>query len=166
LRKVYDYFPEVDTLADLSAKHIIGYECCLWGEYDQNPARMEYLAWPRGIAAAEVGWTAKPNKDWDSFRARMEKELRRLDILNVGYCHSYYDVIADFDRKAGFPRNVTLSLDYPDARIHFTTDGSEPTCKSPVYDGGILMLDKGARLEARGFKADGKPVGVVTEKDL
>jgi hexosaminidase len=164
MRKVYDYFPVVDSIPDLSARYIVGYECCVWGEYDQNPARMEYLAWPRGVAAAEVGWTARQDKDWDSFRSRMEKELRRLDIKHVGYCKSYYDVVVNFDRKAGFPRKVTLTLDYPDAQIHYTTDGTEPTGKSPVYRGDTLTFGTGAFVKARGFRTDGKPVGTITEK--
>lgn len=164
MKKVYDYFPVVDSIPDLSAKHIIGYECCVWGEYDQNPARMEYLTWPRGVAAAEVGWTARDNKDWDSFRARMEKDLQRLDQKNVGYCHSYYNVIVNFDRKEALPHNVTLTLDYPDAQIHYTLDGSEPTFKSPLYKGETLTCPKGEQIKARGFSAKGKALGQTTEK--
>lgn len=164
--KVYNYFPAVDSLPELSKKYIIGYECCLWGEYDQNPERMEYLAFPRGLAAGEVGWTDRPQKDWDSFRARMQKGLARLDAKLVRYCDSYYDVLADFDRKADFPKEVTLSVMCPDAVIRYTLDGSEPRRTSDLYEGVPIKVQKGTRLRARGFDTNGKPVGKLTDKEF
>lgn len=166
MRKVYNYYPSVDSLAQLSKDYIIGYECCVWGEYDQNAERMQYLTYPRSVAAAEVGWTARSRKDWDSFRARMEKELKRLDVKKVQYCHSYYDVVVNFDRKADYPKSVELTLDYPDAKIRYTVDGTAPTSKSPLYDGEPFNVDKGALVKARGFSKGGKPVGNLIEKQF
>ncbi len=75
LKKVYNYYPAVDSLATLSKEYIVGYETCLWTEYIWTNEKAEYQAFPRNVAAAEVGWTARANKDWDSFRRRMPKVL-------------------------------------------------------------------------------------------
>ena len=83
--KVYNYFPAVDSLRTLSDEYIIGYECCVWGEYAQTPERVEYLAFPRAVAAAEVAWCDRGEKDWDSFYRRMRKEFGRLDAKGVRY---------------------------------------------------------------------------------
>lgn len=89
--KVYNYFPAVDSLKALSDKYIIGYECCVWGEYAQTPERVEYLAFPRAVAAAEVAWCDREEKDWDSFYRRMRKEFGRLDAKAVRYNRALYD---------------------------------------------------------------------------
>ena len=164
LKKVYCYYPAVDSLPDLSAKYIVGYETCLWTEYVWDNHIAEYQAFPRNVAAAEVGWTSRSNKDWESFRLRMPKILKRLDAKQIEYCPVYWDVIFDYDRRLPFPKPMNLELDYPDGVVHYTLDGSEPTAKSPVYDGTSFMVDKGSVIKARGFTAKGKPIGKTVTK--
>ena len=163
LKKVYNYYPVVDSLADLSAKYIVGYETCLWTEYVPDNATAEYQAFPRNVAAAEVGWTARSNKDWESFRLRMPKVLRRLDMKDVAYCPVFHDVIFDYDRNLDFPKPMNLELDDPAGEVHYTLDGSEPTIRSPRYDGVPFQVDRGSVIKARGF-VKGKPIGKVVTK--
>ena len=59
---------------------------------------------------------------------------------------------------------MNLELDDPAGVVHYTLDGSEPTKKSPVYDGVPFMVDKDAVIKARGFSRSGKPLGKTTTK--
>ena len=59
---------------------------------------------------------------------------------------------------------MNLELDYPEGEVHYTLDGSEPTFKSPRYDGTPFTVDKDAVIKARGFSRDGKPLGKISEK--
>ncbi len=163
LRKVYDYFPKIDSMPDRSRKYILGLQGCVWGEYIPTSERMEYMAFPRALALAEAGWCDLPDKDWESFRVRMEKGLRRLDAKRVGYCPAYYNVLFLFDREAPYPREVELELDYPGAEIRYTTDGSAPSPSSPRYS-APLAVEKGTRIRACGFTPDGKATGSAVEK--
>ncbi len=165
LKKVYNYYPAVDSLADLSKKYIVGYETCLWTEYVPDNKTAEYQAFPRNVAAAEVGWTSRENKDWESFRRRMPKVLATLDKKGIQYCPVYYDVIFDYDRNIGFPKAMNLEIEDPTAVIRYTLDGSTPTAKSPVYDGKPFMVDRGSVIKARGFRK-GQPIGKVVTKDF
>ena len=165
LKKVYNYYPCVDSLRELSAKYIVGYETCLWTEYVPDNATAEYQAFPRNVAAAEVAWTSRPNKDWESFRVRMPKILKTLELKDIAYCPVYYDVIFDYNRNIDFPKPMNLELDDPTAEVHYTLDGSTPTVKSPVYDGTPFMVDKGSVIKARGFRK-GKPIGKVVTKEF
>ena len=165
LKKVYNYYPAVDSLADLSKKYIVGYETCLWTEYVPDNRTAEYQAFPRNVAAAEVGWTSRENKDWESFRRRMPKVLATLDWKGIQYCPVYYDVIFDYDRNIEFPKAMNLEIEDPTAVIRYTLDGSTPTAKSPVYDGKPFMVDRGSVIKARGFR-DGKPIGKVVTKEF
>ena len=165
LKKVYNYYPAVDSLADLSKKYIVGYETCLWTEYVPDNKTAEYQAFPRNVAAAEVGWTSRENKDWESFRERMPKILATLDLKGIQYCPVYYDVIFDYDRNIGFPKPMNLEIEDPTAVIRYTLDGSIPTAKSPVYDGKPFMVDKGSIIKARGFRG-GKAIGKTVTKEF
>ena len=165
LKKVYNYYPAVDSLADLSKKYIVGYETCLWTEYVPDNKTAEYQAFPRNVAAAEVGWTSRENKDWESFRRRMPKVLATLDKKGIQYCPVYYDVIFDYDRNIGFPKAMNLEIEDPTAVIHYTLDGSVPTAKSPVYDGKPFQVDMGSVIKARGFRK-GRAIGKVVTKEF
>ena len=165
MRKVYNYFPKVDSMPEQSRKYILGLQGSVWGEYIPSPERMEYMAFPRALAMSEAGWCDLPDKDWESFRIRLEKGLQRLDAKHVGYCPAYYNVIFNFDREASYPREVELELDYPGAEIHYTLDGSAPTPASPRYT-APLSVEKGTTIRACGFRAGGKSVGTAVEKTI
>jgi hypothetical protein len=48
--------------------------------------------------------------------------------------------------------------------VRYTLDGSEPTVKSPVYDGVPFQVDKDAVIKARGFTRAGRPIGKTVTK--
>lgn len=163
LSKVYSYYPEVDSLKDLSRKYIIGFEGCVWGEHIPDYQRVEYMTWPRAAAIAEDAWTARENKDWDSFRVRMLKDFERLDAGEVGYCRSFWDVIFRYDNRNGYPRQVEMECNCPDTEIRYTLDGTEPTFASADAP-SILLVEQGTEVRARAFTSDGKPVGNTSVK--
>jgi hexosaminidase len=81
----YSYEPTPDSLNAEEAKHIIGVQGNVWTEYMRTPEYVEYMVWPRAIALAEVGWTAKNLKNVDDFKKRLEVHKKRLDLLKVNY---------------------------------------------------------------------------------
>lgn len=164
LKKAYSYFPVVDSLPELSAKHIIGVEGCVWGEYIPDSRTAEYWAFPRTSALSEVGWTKRQNKDWQSFRVRMEKELKRLGMSGVNCSEAYWNVIFDYDSvNLPRPERADLMLDYPGAAIRYTTDGSEPDMDSRIFLSAFTP-EKGTTVRTQGFTHDGKKVGKEVEK--
>ena len=66
-------------------KHILGVQGQLWSEYLQNPKQVEYAAYPRLTALAEVGWTPTAQRTLDAFLSRMATHLQRLKILDVNF---------------------------------------------------------------------------------
>lgn len=85
LRMVYDYEPVPVDLPDHFAHHILGAQGQLWTEYMPTPEQVEYMAFPRVCALAEVVWTSKNLRDYDDFIGRMLAHLERLKALGVGY---------------------------------------------------------------------------------
>ena len=163
LRTMYDYNPVPAVLSPEEQKYIIGVEGCVWTEYMPTPARVEYMAWPRMCAIAESGWT-KAEKDWDGFTRRLETHLGRLDRLDVGYCHAFWDPFIDFHKDTEYSKVVTMSVDAPGAEIRYTLDGSTPTASSPVYE-GPFAVNRQQRVTAAAFR-NGKQIGKLKYKDF
>ncbi len=161
LRTMYEYEPVPEVLTQEESKYIIGVEGCVWTEYMPTPERVEYMAWPRMCAIAETGWT-QSSKDWDGFTRRLEKHFGRLDGMGVGYCDAFFNPMIVFHKDTQHNMVVTMTVDAPDAEIHYTLDGSVPTIDSPKYE-IPFSINRSQTVSAIAFR-DGKPVGDVRTK--
>jgi len=85
LDTVYSYEPLPAELETRFAKHILGAQGQVWTEYMENPKNVEFMAFPRVAALAEVVWTPRERKDFADFMARLDTHGRRLDALDVNY---------------------------------------------------------------------------------
>lgn len=89
LEKVYSYDPIPSELESSLHHHILGAQGNVWTEYMKTTDKVEYMAFPRVSAMAEVGWTAKENRNYESFMYRLSYLLKRLDWLDVNYRSPY-----------------------------------------------------------------------------
>jgi len=85
LEKTYSFEPIPKEIAPDKAKHILGAQGQLWTEYITTPRHLEYMAWPRLAALAEVTWTPAENKNFQDFESRIKTHFKRLDALGVNY---------------------------------------------------------------------------------
>jgi hexosaminidase len=85
LEDVYGYEPMPKELSAEEAKHVLGSQGQIWTEYMPDPKRVEYMAWPRLIALAEVLWSPPETRNWADFQKRLATHLERLAILDVNY---------------------------------------------------------------------------------
>ena len=82
---VYACEPVPPTLAEAKRRHILGAQGNIWTEFIWTPQEVEYFAFPRAVALAEVVWSPAQNRDFAEFRRRLEHHLKRLDQLEVNY---------------------------------------------------------------------------------
>ncbi len=85
LARVYSYDPVPSAIAPDKVHHVLGLQAQLWGEYIATREHLEYMAWPRAAAIAEIGWSPKEAKDYESFVARLRPHLERLKALGVNF---------------------------------------------------------------------------------
>lgn len=85
LSKAYHFNPVFKGLTPKEEKHIIGSGCQMWGEWIPKVSDLERQVFPRLAAYAEVGWTDLDNKNFNSFKTRMDGQLKRWDIQGVQY---------------------------------------------------------------------------------
>ncbi|MER6785998.1 beta-N-acetylhexosaminidase [Streptomyces sp. NPDC000658] len=88
LEDVYRFEPVAPELTPAEARHVLGAQANLWTEAMEDHARVDYQAFPRVAAFAEVAWSGLPapvERDFAGFERRMEAHYGRLDALGVGY---------------------------------------------------------------------------------
>jgi hexosaminidase len=80
----YKWNPET-YVEGLSTESILGIEAPLWSETISNIEELEYLAFPRAIGYAELGWSSSENCNWEDYRKRLAMHVSFLNRMNVNY---------------------------------------------------------------------------------
>ncbi|MCP4764292.1 MAG: family 20 glycosylhydrolase, partial [archaeon] len=84
LRNFY-FNPIPEKLEAKYHQNIIGIETPLWTEGVNSKERVEWQTFPRLLAIAESAWLPEEFKNYDSFKKRLEKLTKRLDVLEVNH---------------------------------------------------------------------------------
>ena len=84
VREAYEWEP-LDILTGIPEEKILGVEAPLWTETVSTAADIDYLAFPRLAAVAEIGWSARASSgDWPGFAARLDAWYPRFRALGIG----------------------------------------------------------------------------------
>ncbi|MFG3604452.1 beta-N-acetylhexosaminidase [Micromonospora chersina] len=75
-------------LAGVGETSVLGVEAPLWTETIQSLADVEYMAFPRLPAIAELGWSPASTHDWTSFNQRLGAQGPRWRVMGINYYHS------------------------------------------------------------------------------
>ncbi|EJW92306.1 glycosyl hydrolase family 20, catalytic domain protein [gut metagenome] len=78
LSKVYAYNPVPSSFSSEQAAMILGVQGNLWAEFIPTDAHYEYMAYPRMLAIAEVGWSRPEVKSYADFFSRVLREVEWL----------------------------------------------------------------------------------------
>lgn len=83
----YAAFPDAAAVPEADRPRLLGIQAQLWTEYLPTPRHVDYMAWPRAAALAEVAWAgpAQAVSAVDEFEARLRTHLARLDAMGVDY---------------------------------------------------------------------------------
>lgn len=85
IERVYNLDPcQAEELSASEQKNVIGAEGCIWTEWVADSKKLEWELLPRLAALCEVQWTAKEQRNLDSFLNRMLHihDIYRLKGLN------------------------------------------------------------------------------------
>ena len=158
-------YENAERLNSKGRNNIFGIQGQLWGETIRATEQLEYLLFPRLCALAERAWSKEPEwatidnpelfenayrKNWNEFANRLGQiELPRLDYLfsGVGYRVPMAGAII---KKGLLMANTPL----PGLTIRYTTDGTEPTNASTIFEKPIPLKDQPVKLKI--FTGDGR----------
>nr|HMQ63606.1 family 20 glycosylhydrolase [Flavilitoribacter sp.] len=85
LDSVYRFEPMPEVLTAEEAKHILGGQANVWTEYIDTPEKLEYMAFPRALAVAEVVWSPKAKRNYPDFVQRLKHHAPRLEAAGVNF---------------------------------------------------------------------------------
>jgi hexosaminidase len=152
LAKVYGFDPAPPSLTADQQRHVLGLQANLWTEHIRGDARAAFMAFPRALAVAELGWSPPTGRDFHDFALRAALQADRLARLGiVGSPEAFVPMLETrFDPPANRVR-VELS-NQAATDIRYTLDGSEPGIGAALY-AAPLDLALPARIRARAFAA-------------
>jgi hexosaminidase len=131
-------------------KNVLGIEAQLWGETIKGRDMMEYSILPKLMGFAESAWAKERNwenvadkvtrdkmmqEGWNIFANTIaQRNMPRLKYMNEGY-HYRLPLPGAIVENGLLKANTGL----PGLAIRFTTDGSEPTEKSALYENPVKV---------------------------
>lgn len=160
LKYVYDYEPVQKDWTPQAASLLMGVQACMWTEFCNSPADVDYLLFPRLSALAEVAWTKPARKNWASYLKAMDHFNEHLAAKGIVYARSMYNIQQTVTPKEG-RLQVELDCIRPDVQVRYTMDGSMPTAQSPLYT-KPLMLTEAKTIKAATF-AGNEQLGQMLE---
>ena len=164
VEKVYSYDPVPADLPDSLGKYIMGAQGNVWTEYILDEKQVEYMAFPRACALAEVLWSKKESRDESGFTERLLHHLELLNRWNVHYSTSLYQIsfntlpyenaiFLEFHRAKGLGDVEYWFLDLNDQPFVFEINGdifNEIVTFNPDHgSNGILLGNFTGIVEAR-----------------
>ena len=87
VRDAYAWDP-ARQVPGVGTKDVLGVEAPLWGETVRSIRDAEYLAFPRLIGIAEIGWSPARGRSWNEYRLRLGAQAPLLDALRVSFYRS------------------------------------------------------------------------------
>jgi hexosaminidase len=111
LSKVYSFEPVPAKLAAEQQRHILGAQGNVWTEYIANFKHVQYMAFPRLSALAEVTWSPKESRNYEEFLRRLETQYQRFDQLGVNYRRETSVKLGEWTPKQITTNGVTLEWD-------------------------------------------------------
>ncbi|HUW93284.1 MAG TPA: beta-N-acetylhexosaminidase [Bacteroidales bacterium] len=90
LEWVYSYEPIPAELTAEEVKYVLGLQANVWAEYIPTSEHLEYMAFPRAFAVAEIGWTPLMKRDFEDFLARFTAMRVRYDLMKINYFKGDY----------------------------------------------------------------------------
>ncbi len=147
----FDIFP--GGVTPENRKNILGAQCQLWSELMPRTDDVEYQAYPRACALAELTWTApERRKDTEGFMLRLVDHGARLTALGLNHRHVAPPPQAGWSAAflaAGQPWEFPV----PPAFAKRVADGEKLSVKFKYTEGG-----NGLDISAVELLADGKVV--------
>jgi hexosaminidase len=67
---------------------VLGVEAAVWTETLETFADVEFMAFPRLLALAEIAWSPTEQRDWQDFRTRVAEHEPQLAALGVNFFRS------------------------------------------------------------------------------
>lgn len=168
LEKVYSLDPVPAELGPAERPWVLGAQGNIWTEYMPDYDQVEYMAFPRMLAMAEVTWTGKDRPGFMDFARRLVRHFPVLDASGVEYGTQILEPDVHVElRDRGLYFHAEKFMD--SGELRYTVNGKEPDSRSPRYRKPV-RIRKATTAKCALFARDGsrgpvKSVHIVPGKE-
>jgi hexosaminidase len=161
LEKIYSFKPIPKELTKEESKYVLGAQGNVWTEYMQTTEKVEYMAFPRAIALAEVVWSSSKNKNYNDFINRLAYFQKRLDLLSVNYANHLYEVKGKL-KTTGKNLTYELKSTLKTHKIYYSLNNDALTTlyKKPI------IVDRSIKIKAAVYNTQKKKLGNFFEEEI
>ena len=153
LEKTYSFEPVPE---EVDPKFILGGQGNLWTEVIPNLPYAMYMTYPRAFALAEIFWSPKEKKDWNSFINRTEQHFTRFEAANINISKAVYEPIIHLKKEEG-KLLCELENNVPNTTIYYTIDNTYPVNFGHQYMGTFEIPEGNLSLRTQTFR-NGRPL--------
>ncbi len=86
LENCYSFDPVPPDFTSAESAYVLGSQANHWTEYIRNQDELDYAAFPRLCALAEVFWSPNKERRFDEFTPRLKGHLKKLASEGIRYC--------------------------------------------------------------------------------
>ena len=124
IESVYTFNPIPEQFRGTpKAKHVLGCQAQLWSEYMKTWDKVEYCAFPRIAALAEVAWSPQDKRDYSDFLVRLKPTMARYKKAGVNHYDPFTTIQLKTRDGASVKTNMPSGEHFPEAAI----DGDSET---------------------------------------
>jgi hexosaminidase len=87
VQTAYSWDP-ASLIYDVPENNILGVEAPLWSETLNTIDDIEFMAFPRILGYAEIGWTPQAQRNWYEYKLRLAAQGPRLEVLGINFYQS------------------------------------------------------------------------------
>ena len=165
-------YADMERLEAEAQNRILGIQAALWSETIKTDEMLEYYYLPKLMGLAERAWATQPewatiensdlreraiDKDWNRFANTLaQRELPKWTLLSNGY--NYRLPPPGLRIEEG---KLYANSSLPGLIIRYTTDGSQPTIQSPLYEKPTAI---DSQINAKTFDVNGRSSRTATVK--
>lgn len=164
-RDTYNWEPIVQGI---DPAYVLGGQGNIWTERISTKAHMEYMAYPKAFALAEIYWSPQENKDWSAFVSRVEDHFERFDEAGMNYARSMYDPIIKVTKNKEDQLVIDMTTEIEGLDLYYTLDNTLPNQYYPHYKAPIVVPIGTDLFRVISYR-QGKPIGkmiAISIKDL
>ncbi|WP_299234508.1 family 20 glycosylhydrolase [uncultured Bacteroides sp.] len=150
LKKVFTYTPLPDSLDNIVSTHILGVQGNLWTEWISDKRHLEYMAFPRALAVAELGWSYGNMRTWEEFRDCVDTHI--VMLRNKGI--NSYRLSGNISSRIIYDDNrmlLELECERGDVDIRYSLEGDTLFNGANEYIEPIEIKDS-LKIRAAAFK--------------
>ncbi|MEO8766586.1 MAG: family 20 glycosylhydrolase [Ginsengibacter sp.] len=155
LKTVYETEPLPEGV---DPKYVKGVQGNLWSEQIYTYRHLQYMAWPRAFAIAELAWTPAKRKNYPEFIRRVEDHFNRYNFSQTKFSPGIYDPLFFVENGKDGILNVIMETQIDGLDLHYSFDNSFPDNFYPRYNGKTVVPKDATFLKVISYR-NGKPIG-------